>query len=132
LPDPPDRPGWPVLRARFPAVFATQTRDEWGRASDGSAPCFAPVLAFREAVQHPHLVARKTHVAIGTVMQPAPAPRFSRTPGEVRRPPPERGELGREALADWGFAPDESSGWLRTAWASRTEPTQRRGASARF
>jgi alpha-methylacyl-CoA racemase len=62
------------------------------------------VLTFAEAARHPHALARRGHVAVGEVTQPAPAPRYSRTPGEVRRAPPERGALGREALADWGFA----------------------------
>jgi alpha-methylacyl-CoA racemase len=88
-------------------VFATKTRDEWCRAFEGSDACFAPVLTFAEATRHPHLAARNSHVAVGAITQPAPAPRFSRTPGAVRRAPPERGALGREALAEWGFADDE-------------------------
>jgi alpha-methylacyl-CoA racemase len=107
LPDQNDRTGWPVLRARFAAVFATKTRDEWCRVFDGSDACVAPVLTFAEAARHPHFAARSSHVTVGTVTQPAPAPRFSRTPGAVRRPPPERGARGREALAEWGFADDE-------------------------
>jgi alpha-methylacyl-CoA racemase len=104
LPAQYDRAGWPVLRARFAAVFAAKTRDEWCRVFEGSDACFAPVLTFVEAARHPHAVARHGHMAVGNVTQPAPAPRFSRTPGEVRRAPPERGALGREALVDWGFA----------------------------
>jgi alpha-methylacyl-CoA racemase len=104
LPVQHDRAGWPVLRARFAAAFATKTRDEWCRVFEGSDACFAPVLTFTEAARHPHSVARSGHVAVGNVTQPAPAPRFSRTPGGVCRVPPERGALGREALADWGFA----------------------------
>ena len=104
LPEQNDRSGWPVLRARFAAAFATRTRDEWGRVFAGSDACFAPVLNFAEAAVHPHFVARRGHIAIGRVAQPAPAPRFSRTPGDVQRPSPERGAKGGEALADWGFA----------------------------
>jgi alpha-methylacyl-CoA racemase len=107
LPGQNDRAGWPALRARLAAVFATKTRDEWSRVFDGSDACVAPVLTFAEATRHPHFAARNSHIAVGEVTQPAPAPRFSRTPGAVRRPPPERGALGREALADWGFADDE-------------------------
>jgi alpha-methylacyl-CoA racemase len=62
------------------------------------------VLTFSEARRHPHNVARRSYVATGGVDQPAPAPRLSRTPGAVERPPPERGALGREVLADWGFS----------------------------
>ena len=107
LPPQNDRTGWPALRARFAEVIRTKTRDEWSAAFADSDACFAPVLSFAEAKEHPHNAARGAHVTVGGVDQPAPAPRFSRTPGAVRRPPPERGALGREALADWGFSPAE-------------------------
>jgi alpha-methylacyl-CoA racemase len=107
LPAQHDRKGWPELRRRFAAAFRSKTRDQWCRVFDGSDACFAPVLAFSEARTHPHNVARGGHVTVGGVAQPAPAPRFSRTPGGIRRAPPERGALGREALADWGFADAE-------------------------
>ena len=107
LPDQNDRTGWPVLRARLAAAFGAKTRDEWSRVFEGSDACVAPVLTFTEAARHPHFAARNSHIAVGEVTQPAPAPRFSRTPGAVRRPSPERGALGREALAEWGFAADE-------------------------
>jgi alpha-methylacyl-CoA racemase len=107
LPAQHDRKGWPELRRRLAAAFRAKTRDEWVRAFEGSDACFAPVLSFSEARTHPHNVARGTHVAVGGVPQPAPAPRFSRTPGAVSRPPPERGALGHEALADWGFTSAE-------------------------
>jgi alpha-methylacyl-CoA racemase len=92
------------LRERFAATFRTRTRDEWCRVFDGSDACFAPVLTFREAADHPHARARSAHLALGNVAQPAPAPRLSRTPGAVRSTPPERGAGGREALQDWGFS----------------------------
>ena len=103
LPAQHDRRGWPELRRRFAAAFRAKTRDEWCRVFDGSDACFAPVLTFSEARAHPHNVARGGCVAVGGVQQPVPAPRFSRTPGAVSRPPPERGAMGREALGDWGF-----------------------------
>ena len=104
LPDQNDRAQWPLLRERFADVFRSRTRDEWCRAFDGSDACFAPVLTFREAAVHPHAVARGAHVALGDVQQPAPAPRFSRTPGAARCAPPRRGAHGREALEDWTFS----------------------------
>jgi alpha-methylacyl-CoA racemase len=104
LPDQHDRSGWGALRERFAATFRTRTRDEWCRVFDGSDACFAPVLTFREAADHPHARARSAHLALGNVAQPAPAPRLSRTPGAVRSTPPERGAGGREALQDWGFS----------------------------
>jgi len=103
LPDQHDRARWPELRARFTTAFRSRTRDEWCAAFEGSDACFAPVLSFSEARRDPHNVARGAYIEVAGVAQPAPAPRFSRTPGEVRRPPPERGQGGREALADWGF-----------------------------
>ena len=107
LPAQYDRAGWPALRARFVAAFATRTRDEWMRVFADSDACVAPVLAFGEAGAHPHAVARESYATVGNVTQPAPAPRFSRTPGAIGGPPPERGSGGRAALADWGFADAE-------------------------
>ena len=102
-----DRTKWPQMRAEFEKVFSSKTREEWTRVFEGSDACFAPVLSFSEARQHPHSKARSAFLRSANVEQPAPAPRFSRTPGAVRRAPPERGQGGREALADWGFGSDE-------------------------
>jgi alpha-methylacyl-CoA racemase len=102
-----DRNGWPALRRRFAEVFRSRTRDEWARVFEGSDACFAPVLTFAEARSHAHTLARAGYVEVGGVAQPAPAPRFSRTASAVPSPPPERGALGRQALADWGFADAE-------------------------
>jgi len=107
LPAQMDVAQWPVLRKRFTEVFRTRTRDEWCTAFEGSDACFAPVLTFSEARSHPHNIARRSYVEVNGIPQPAPAPRFSRTPGAVSRKPPERGEGGRAALADWGFGEGE-------------------------
>ncbi len=107
LPAQHDRAGWPVLRERFAAVFRTKTRDEWTAVFEGSDACFAPVLSFSEARAYPHNAARGTFAEPGGIPQPAPAPRFSRTPGEIRSAPPERGQHGKAALADWGFGEAE-------------------------
>jgi alpha-methylacyl-CoA racemase len=104
LPTQHDREGWPTLRKAIADKFLEKSRDEWCKVFEGSDACFAPVLTFSEARAHPHNVVRKTFARSGKVDQPAPAPRFSRTPGAIRRPPPERGEGGRSALADWGFS----------------------------
>jgi len=90
-----DRKRWPEMRERFATVFKTKTRDEWCKVFDGSDACFAPVLSWSEARRDAHNVARKAYVEIAGVEQPAPAPRFSRTPAGVRRSPPERSEGGR-------------------------------------
>jgi alpha-methylacyl-CoA racemase len=103
LPGQYDRARWPEMKEAFAKVFLRKSRDEWCKVFDGSDACFAPVLSWSEARKHDHNRARSAYVAAGGVEQPAPAPRFSRTPGAVRRAPPERGEGGLQALADWGF-----------------------------
>jgi alpha-methylacyl-CoA racemase len=104
---PQDRERWAELSERMEAVFKTRTRAEWVGLLEGTDVCFAPVLDFAEAAEHPHLKARETYVeAFGTV-QPAPAPRFSRTPGEISSPPSIPGQHSREILGDWGFAASE-------------------------
>jgi len=107
LPDQNDRAGWPALRERFAAAFRTRTREEWCRLFEGSDACFAPVLTFGEAAEHAHAIARRAHITLGEVEQPAPAPRFSRTPAAARNAPPERGQHGQETLRDWGFSDEE-------------------------
>lgn len=97
-----DRPAWPELRGKLAAVIATRTRDAWSALLAGTDACFAPVLSLSEAPLHPHNVARETFIEVGGVVQPAPAPRFSVTPGQVQGPPPAIGAHNREALADWG------------------------------
>jgi alpha-methylacyl-CoA racemase len=98
-----DRAAWPELRALIAARFLTRTRDEWCAVFDGVDACFAPVLSFAESRRDPHVRARAGSIELGGVAQPAPAPRFARTPGRARTPPPERGAGGAEALRDWGF-----------------------------
>ncbi|MFA5913003.1 MAG: CaiB/BaiF CoA-transferase family protein [Burkholderiales bacterium] len=98
---------WPELRAAFAAAFKKKTREEWCRDMEGTDVCFAPVLSLTEAPQHAHNRARGAFVEIEGVTQPAPAPRYSRTPGAVARSAPQRGEGGAQALADWGFSEAE-------------------------
>jgi alpha-methylacyl-CoA racemase len=107
LPEQMDRDGWPTLRARFTEVFKAKTRDEWCEIMEGGDACFAPVLTMTEASQHPHIRARGTVVEHDGVLQPAPAPRFSRTKPVIERPPAKPGEHTDEVLADWGFTGDE-------------------------
>jgi alpha-methylacyl-CoA racemase len=107
LPAQMDRSGWPTLRARFTEVFKSKTRDEWREVLEHTDACFAPVLTMSEATEHPHVRARGTVVDLEGVQQPAPAPRFSRTPGSITRRAPQPGQHTDEALADWGFSADE-------------------------
>ncbi len=102
-----DRSHWPELKERVAKVIKNRTRDEWCETMEGSDVCFAPVLSMAEAPQHPHNRARGTFVEVEGVSQPAPAPRFSRTPPDISRPPPHAGQHTDEALADWGLAADE-------------------------
>jgi alpha-methylacyl-CoA racemase len=102
-----DSAGWPAMKAALKRVFATRTRDEWVAAFDGTETCFSPVLSLSEAPQHPHQRARGNFIEVEGVVQPAPAPRFSRSKGEIRRPPPQVGEHTDEVLREWGFTVDE-------------------------
>jgi alpha-methylacyl-CoA racemase len=91
-------------RQRFAEVFRTRTRDEWTTVFEGSDACVAPVLSMTEAAGHPHLAARGTFVDCDGVVQPAPAPRFSRTEAVLGTPPAPAGTHTREVLADWDVA----------------------------
>jgi alpha-methylacyl-CoA racemase len=107
LTDPPDRDDprhWPELRALFSARFKDRTRDEWAATFAGTDACVEPVLSMTEAAEDPHLTARQTYVIRDGVTQPAPSPRFSRTPGQLPDPAPVPGQHTTEALTDWGLA----------------------------
>jgi alpha-methylacyl-CoA racemase len=107
LPKQNDRSAWPAMKDRLAAIFRTRTRDEWCALLEGSDACFAPVLSLGEAPHHPHNVARQTFVTVDGVVQPAPAPRFSRTPGAIQRPPARPGENTEDGLRDWGFSAED-------------------------
>jgi alpha-methylacyl-CoA racemase len=98
-----NRADWPRLKQRMADVIKTRTRDEWTEAFDGLDGCVAPVLSMTEATQHPHNVARGVFVDANGVTQPAPAPRFSRTPASISAPPSYPGQHTDEVLADWGL-----------------------------
>jgi alpha-methylacyl-CoA racemase len=95
-----DRARWPEFKQRLAALFRTRTRDQWCALLEGTDACFAPVLDWAEATRHPHNVARRTYVEIDGVVQPAAAPRFSRTPGAAA---PVRGAEPAEILKAWGL-----------------------------
>jgi alpha-methylacyl-CoA racemase len=104
LPNQMDRTAWPALKNQLTKIFKSKTRDEWCKIMEGSDVCFAPVLSMEEAPKHAHNRQRGTFVEVEGVVQPGPAPRFSRTPGEIQRPPASPGEHTEEALRDWGFS----------------------------
>ena len=92
------------LRRLLTDTFRSRTRDEWAEVFAGTDACVAPVLPLSEAVTHDHLAARGTYLEVDGVTQPAPAPRFSRTPGAVSMSPGDPGAHTREALSAWGVA----------------------------
>lgn len=102
-----DRTRWPALRARLSETFKSKTRDEWCALLEATDACFAPVLSPDEAPSHPQFGARGTFVEAGGLLQPGPAPRFSRTPGAIQGPPPVPGEHTIEILREAGFADAE-------------------------
>jgi alpha-methylacyl-CoA racemase len=114
VPPPSERSSWPAMKRRLAGIVRTKTRDEWCRIMEGSDVCFAPVLGVDEAQKHPHNVHRGTFVDLDGVVQPAPAPRFSRTPVSVGLPPPRPGQHTPEVLADWGFPEDEVSALVKS------------------
>ena len=99
-----DKSKWPALKAKVAAAIKTKTRDEWDALMLATDVCYAPVLTLDEAPKHAHNVARETFLTIDGVVQPAPAPRFSRTASKVRGPAPQIGADNDSALSDWGFS----------------------------
>ena len=102
-----DRAIWPDLHDKLAHVIAQKTQAEWTQIMGGTDVCFAPILNLEDAPKHPHNAARETFVEVAGVVQPAPAPRFSVTPGKIQGPPPAIGAHSKTALADWGFSEAE-------------------------
>lgn len=115
LPDQWDAQGWPEASRRLAELFRCRTRDEWCQVLEGTDACFAPVLRMSEAPSHPHHVAREAFVTVDGTVQPAPAPRFSRTPAAAR-PASRAGEHSEEILAEIGLG-GERIAQLRAAGA---------------
>ncbi|MBI5443725.1 MAG: CoA transferase [Deltaproteobacteria bacterium] len=111
-----DESRWPELKKKLAAVFPTKTREEWCRLLEGTDACFAPVLDLDEAPEDAHNRARGVFVEVDGLLQPAPAPRFSRTVPEIQGPPPLPGEHTDEGLRDWGLT-EEELGALRASGA---------------
>ncbi len=100
-----DRSTWPQMKGLFAAKFRAKTRDEWEARFHGTEACVAPVLSPLEAIDHPHNRARSTFVEVAGVLQPGPAPRFSRTPSSISAPPEDPGRSTDVALERWGLDP---------------------------
>jgi alpha-methylacyl-CoA racemase len=93
-----DRKAWPALREKLQKVFKTKTREDWCKIMEGTDICFAPILSMAEAPMHPHNAARQVFIERHGVTQPAPAPRFMRTPSAARDA--EAAEIG-ELVGEW-------------------------------
>lgn len=98
---------WPEFKEELRAIFKTKTRDEWCEIMEYTDICFAPVLSMAEAPEHPHNKERGTFTHVAGVVQPRPAPRFSRTDSSIQRPPPHAGQHTDEVLADFGFSTED-------------------------
>ncbi|SOE97233.1 alpha-methylacyl-CoA racemase [Burkholderia sp. D7] len=110
---------WPVLKEKLSTLIATRTRDEWCQLLEGTDACFAPVLDLDEAPRHPHNVARGTFVEVDGVIQPAPAPRFSRSTVQTYHSVDQEGAQTRAILGELGFAAEAIADLLaqQVAWA---------------
>jgi alpha-methylacyl-CoA racemase len=106
LPAQMDRDRWPEMKVRFAEVFRTRSRDDWAELFAGTDACGAPVLSPWEAHTHSHNAMRETFVEVAGIVQPGPAPRFSRTPSRIERPPPVAGQDTDEVLGAWGIQSD--------------------------
>jgi alpha-methylacyl-CoA racemase len=107
LPGQHDRSGWPLLRERLAAAFSSRTAAEWAEIFSESDACVVPVLSLGDAPNHPHNRAREAFIERNGVTEPAPAPRFDRTPATAGHPPRPLGADTEAVLADWGFSPSE-------------------------
>lgn len=114
-----ERAAWPELRENLASLFRTRTRDQWCELLEGSGACFAPVLAMSEAPEHPHNVARGTFIRSDGVVQPAPAPRFDRTPTHLPAGAPRAGQHTDGLLRDAGYSPADIDELLRSGAAFR-------------
>ncbi|MCR9105203.1 MAG: CoA transferase [Gammaproteobacteria bacterium] len=114
---------WPEMKEQLAAIVRQKTRDEWDAVFAGSNACYAPVLSMAEVRHHPHHQARGTFLDDGDIWQPAPAPRFSRTPGSVRRDPAGIGEHSSEILREMGFEERDIAARLASGAVHQLVPT---------
>lgn len=123
-----DQSRWPEMKQRYAEHFKTKTLAEWTDIFDGSDACVAPVLSIEETLAHPHNRQRETFVTYEGVAQPAPAPRFSRTPPSIRRPPPSPGEHTASVLVDFGFDDAEIEAFQEAGAIAQATTTESDGS----
>jgi alpha-methylacyl-CoA racemase len=114
FPDQDDRDRWDALRDRLTEVFRTRTREEWATLAGDDRLCLSPVHSLLDAPSNIHNRYRRTYIEVGGTVQPAPAPRFSRTPCSVGSAPPLPGENTVEGLIEWGLSEEEVAGLVST------------------
>ncbi|MFP4519016.1 MAG: CaiB/BaiF CoA transferase family protein [Oceanicaulis sp.] len=102
-----DRTTWPAMKSAFETTFKSQPRDHWTQLLEGTDACFAPVLTTAEAAAHPHMTAREAFSGVDGVVQSAPAPRFSKTPGALQGAGSKPGADTEAVLGEWGFSEEE-------------------------
>ena len=102
---------WKTAKEALAALFKTRTRAAWCALLEGKDACFAPVLSLSEAPSHPHNVARGVFTSVDGVVQPAPAPRFSRTPSRIRKGASAQGADTTAVLRDWGYTAAQIDEW---------------------
>ena len=112
-----DEPRWPETTERLAAIFKTKTRDEWVAAAEPYDACLTPVLDFSEVPEHPHIRARGTFTTVNGAVQPAPAPRFSRTPGRHPATARDAGRSHRRGAARMAGNAGHRGGRLRAGGA---------------
>ncbi len=103
-----NREAWPAMKAQVEACIKSKTRAEWESILEGSDVCFAPILEPAEAPEHPHAKHRNAFVEVAGVVQPAPAPRFSRTESAIQRPPSHAGQHSGDLLSEIGFSAEQA------------------------
>jgi alpha-methylacyl-CoA racemase len=102
-----DHDKWPICKEKLIRIFKAKTREEWCKLMEGTDVCFAPVLTMEESFTHPHNISRSTFTKVDDVMQPSPAPRFSRTKPEIQKSASAPGEDTEAVLVRWGFTQEQ-------------------------